>query len=556
MSKKLKFAFLFVFISTLQFAAFAQTNKFEGFNIFLDAPETQRSFACAIRYVPPATEITISDLNPQTPTNIKPCSGTNSRVSQSGSTARVTADPETYKWCFQGEDKLYRLSFQGDQYAGRITYNWISTPETPGVYNVKDFGAVGNGTTDDTVAIKSALAFVATRNGGVVNFPEGDYLVGTNPDYKPIVLPSGVIIQGVSGLSSGAPTNNVVQKSPTRIRLAGKNRALLRIGECTERVSIRDIELIADNNENTYGIEGVGAYNSSQEFHFERITFNNFFRGIYVHGLPQTNLGWQFDYIKIDHCRFLFNRDAGIYTNIRNSDWRVQSSLFINPKRQQGQNADSMHFERVGAIFIQDTYGGGFPDALGGTFLRILDSGNTTVINSQTEAMTNSLTYNAENIQGAGDYSYPITFVNNIFGDPIIFKARRTFVSTGNLYGPNTFQADQGLRIYSTGDRFCYDGGIIGCQGAASKGFDNATIVFMTGKPDDGSVKGFPAIIGTDAQFGGVVQMPSFAVSALPVGKANGSMVYCTNCRRNTTPCQAGGTGAPAMVVGNQWSCL
>jgi hypothetical protein len=88
------------------------------------------------------------------------------------------------------------------------------------------------------------------------------------------------------------------------------------------------------------------------------------------------------------------------------------------------------------------------------------------------------------------------------------------------------------------------------------KNFGNATVVFMTGQPEDGKVPGHPTFFGTDVQFGAPVQMPSLLVNALPAGKPNGALVYCTNCRRNTTPCQAGGSGAPAMTVGGQWSCL
>src|SRR5690606_38395850 len=114
---------------------------------------------------------------------------------------------------------------------------------------------------------------------------------------------------------------------------------------------------------------------------------------------------------------------------------------------------------------------------LGGTFINILDSGNLTILASQTENMTNSLVYNEVNNQYAGDYSYPITVVNSIFGNAMIFRARRTFVSTGSLYAGSTFQADERLRVYSTGDRFCYDGHILGCQGAQKRNFDNATVI-------------------------------------------------------------------------------
>jgi hypothetical protein len=272
--------------------------------------------------------------------------------------------------------------------------------------------------------------------------------------------------------------------------------------------------------------------------------------------LPQTDLNWQFDYIQLDRCRFVFNTDAGIYTNIRNTDWRVQNTLFINPPRTATQKADSMNFERAAGILIDNTVGGGFANAIGGTFLNILDSGSVLVSHSQTESMTNSFIYNEQKNPNAGDYSAPVTFLNSAFDNPIIFQARRTFVSTGNIYGGSTFRADERLRVYSTGDRFCYDGYTLGCRGAAKNNFDKATVVFMTGQPDDGQVKGHPTFFGTDVQFGAPVQMPSLQQNQLPQGKANGALVYCANCRRDTTPCQAGGTGAPAMVVGGQWSCL
>jgi hypothetical protein len=545
------------FILCFSIANFSQ-NRFEGYNIILDAPETQRAAACAIRYVPPTTEITISDLNPTTPMNVRPCAGRASKVEKStASTASMQASPTDYKWCFEGEDKHYRISFRGDQLSGgkTVVYDWISTPEpnSLGNYNVRDFGAIGDGRADDTIAIQSAIAFMATRNGGILSFPEGDYLVSA-----PITLASGVTLQGVNSLPTNYPTNNVNGRNPSRIRLTGARRALFRMGECTYRVAFRDLELTADSNDLTYGVEAVGAYNSSMDTYFERVTFSLFYRGIYARGLPQTDLAWQFDYVKIKNCLFGLIRDAAIYTNTRNSGWIIEGSYFLNPKKQEGQNANSMYFEHCGGALIQHTFGGGFPAARGGTFINVVDCGNITVLQSQTEAMTNSFIYNEPKHRGHGDYSYPIVFLNSTFGDPIEFYGRRTFVSTGNQYLGNTFKAGPEVRVYSTGDRFCYDGASIGCQGTIkNKVFDNATVVFMTGQPDDtAGVKGHPTFFGADVEFGAPVRMPNIPQNQLPSGKPNGSMVYCTNCRRATTPCQAGGAGAPAMVVGGQWSCL
>ncbi len=557
MLKNYRTTFLIAFIFLSAFSAFAQ-NRFEGYNLFLDVPDNQKAATCALRYSTPQTDITITDLNTATPMKVSNCGNdASTRVTQSGSTAVMRGSVSDYKWCFNGEDKRYRISFQGDTNMPRIVYDWIATPETPGIYNIKDFGAVGDGRTDNTIAFKSAMAFIASRNGGTLQIPEGDFLVTST-----VALTSGVIIQGISPLVTGAPVNNVIKEAPSRIKLRGTNRALFRIGECTENVVIKDVELYGESDNNTYGIEAVGAFQSSQNFYFERVSFNNFFRGFYAHGLLINAIAWQFDFIKFNHCRFIYNRDAGIYSDVRNSDWKIEGSFFTNPQKTATANANSMHFEHAGAILIQDTFGGSNSGRIGGTYLSVTDSAILTVLNSQTERMTASIVYNGAMLQFAGDYSYPITLVNNVFINPIIFKARRTLVSTGNLYGPNTFQADAQLRVYSTGDRFCYDGYSLGCQTTTpSNNFDRATLIFMTGQPDEGdvpgrAVKGRPTFFGTDVQFGTPVQMPSITQNALPNGKPNGSMVYCSNCRRSTTPCQAGGTGAPAMMVGNQWSCL
>jgi hypothetical protein len=559
MSFKKHFAFPFFLIFILSIFSFAQDKKFEGYNIILDVPETQKSATCAIRYAPPTATVRITDLDRSTPFKVKSCDGSGSNLTQSNATsATLTANRNDFKWCFQGEDKTYRIEFDGDQYARKVSYVWPTdlAENNSGIYNIKDFGAAGDGRTDDTNAIHSALAYIATKNGGTLRFPEGDYIVGGVPDFKGIALPSGIVIEGVSGLHTGASTNNVKRANASRITLKGSNRAIFRIGECMEQITIKDLELYAESSQNTYGVEALGAYTTSQGMQFERVSFNNFFRGIQVQGLPQTSLQWQFDYVKIKDSRFIFNTDAGLYCNTKNSDWKIEGGLFVTPRRTNTQNANAMHFERIGMVLIEDTFSGGFYHALGGTFINVLDSGNLTVIGSQVENMTNSFVYNEVENPYAGDYTYPVTFINSIFDDPIIFKARRTFVSVGSFYGPQTFRADERVRVYSTGDRFCYDGATLACRGATKNNFDKATVIFMTGQPEERNVPGHPTFFGTDVEFGAPVKMPTFRSGNLPNGKPNGSMVYCEDCSRDQTPCRGGGSGAPAMMVGGRWSCL
>jgi hypothetical protein len=526
--------------------AAAQTNKFEGYNVFLDATETHRTATCATRFSAPTTNIIVADLDASTPMNVKSCDGSGASLSRStATTAVLRASPSTFKWCFQGEDKRYRISFTGDQSVGTVVYDWIANPDerTLGEYNVRDFGAYGNGRNDDTIAVRSALAFIASRNGGVLYFPDGDYLIGSSPGFRGLTLPSNVTIRGAGGLHSDASTSDLIRRAVSRIMLTVPNKSLFRIGECTEKVEFEKIELAAvPGLRDTYGIEALGAFTSSQNVYLDNVSIMSFTRGLYFHGLPQTDKSWQIDYIKIRNSRFVNNTDTAIYCDSRNTDWKIEGSEFINPARTPTQAANSMHFERVGAVLIQDTFGGGYPNALGGTYLNMLDSGNVTLIGAQTESMTNSIVYNDVQNPEAGDYSFPITFINCTFGDPIIFKARRTVVSVGSIFGADTFRADERVRIYSTGDRFCYDGYILGCRGAVKRNFDKATIIFMTGQPSEGSVQGHPTYFGTDVQFGAPVQMPTFAQNLLPVGKPNGSLVYCSN------------HASPAAAAPRRWS--
>jgi hypothetical protein len=57
--------------------------------------------------------------------------------------------------------------------------------------SVKDFGAVGDGVTDDTAAIQAAIAAVKNDGGGTVFFPFGTFLCSSK-----LIVPSGVELLG------------------------------------------------------------------------------------------------------------------------------------------------------------------------------------------------------------------------------------------------------------------------------------------------------------------------------------------------------------------------
>lgn len=72
------------------------------------------------------------------------------------------------------------------------------------VYDVKAHGAIGDGITDDTSAIQSAMTTAAAAGGGIIMFPAGSYVISS-----PITVPSYSTIHGVApefvvgGVASG-----------------------------------------------------------------------------------------------------------------------------------------------------------------------------------------------------------------------------------------------------------------------------------------------------------------------------------------------------------------
>lgn len=85
--------------------------------------------------------------------------------------------------------------------------NNVNTAVNTYIVGVQQYGAVGNGTHDDTIAIQSALAIVSAGGGGVVHIPYGLTCLITSNTTIPsnVVLTGGGIIKGNPGNNSSAP---------------------------------------------------------------------------------------------------------------------------------------------------------------------------------------------------------------------------------------------------------------------------------------------------------------------------------------------------------------
>jgi hypothetical protein len=97
-----------------------------------------------------------------------------------------------------------------------VTTSSTKVPKDALVYNVKDHGAVGNGSTDDTAAIQATINLVGS-SGGIVFFPSGTYSIGTS-----LTIASNIIIQG-----SGSGTSFIKQNSTSSDVFVGTDIASL-----------------------------------------------------------------------------------------------------------------------------------------------------------------------------------------------------------------------------------------------------------------------------------------------------------------------------------------
>lgn len=95
------------------------------------------------------------------------------------------------------------------------------------VATVKDFGALGDGTTDDTVAIQTALNSVKTAGGGELYFPAGTYIIsslGLNSAYN-ITLSGAGMASTLKRLASATTgiASMLAFSSSTHIRIRNLN---------------------------------------------------------------------------------------------------------------------------------------------------------------------------------------------------------------------------------------------------------------------------------------------------------------------------------------------
>lgn len=122
--------------------------------------------------------------------------------------------------------------------------------------SVKSFGAVGNGSTDDTSAIQNAINSLSS--GGILNFPSGQF------NFTTLSVPNYVTLQG-----QGSEVTN--------LRCTGSSGIAVELGNDSTRVIVRGIKFSHSNSANT--LTCIHA-RTIREFDIEQYAFEFFKFGI------------------------------------------------------------------------------------------------------------------------------------------------------------------------------------------------------------------------------------------------------------------------------------
>ena len=199
--------------------------------------------------------------------------------------------------------------------------------------SVKQFGATGDGTADDTAPIQSAINYLS--GGGNINIPTGWYRTTSS-----LVVHSGLsfIGEGKTNLTYGTPTNN---ERPSHIFIDTDNEAVFTNvnGVQLETVSFVNLsigsKLFPDTTAlaNRIGVQLTGSNPvDAKNIVFSNCQFSNLAIAIQVDDpLAGTGTDWNCAPVTMDDCVFFYN-SVGVRLNADNADtWVLTNcSWFMN----------------------------------------------------------------------------------------------------------------------------------------------------------------------------------------------------------------------------------
>lgn len=282
-----------------------------------------------------------------------------------------------------------------------------------GVYNVLDYGATGDGTTDDTTAIQAAITAAASA-GGIVELPAGTYQINAT---LTINTQRGVRIRGAmhSYASPGSGLGTTLQwaGSTSDDMLYLFNSQDIRIeGVCFDGADTAGSRAVFVNSDNTQ---------VSKRIHIDHCWFRRLAVGIQF-GSASTGTQYQVDSDYITNCSF-----AEMYG-------ATATCIHV-----QSQNVDMLNIENcemVGAVYGLRLVRAGIV-----RMCNVAAGGNASMAFVSIEGPTHSVNLTncqAENAlywlhvtDDAPGTIYPVAMLQCTVDEPILMEERMRVVSVG-----------------------------------------------------------------------------------------------------------------------------
>lgn len=195
---------------------------------------------------------------------------------------------------------------------------------TPHWHNVIDYGATGDGSTDDTTAINAALTAISS-NGGVLYFPGGYNFKITSG----LTLAKPITVRG----DGSADAYNSTSDAISLITFTSTTGTLFNF--TSQGCSIQDVALVCSGT----ATAGSGITASGGNFSVERVRIQGFYDNLVLTG----------EYFKVHACYILGPRRYGIVANNTAfsgdfGDWTISDTIIGT----LGYNATSAIYNPAG----------------------------------------------------------------------------------------------------------------------------------------------------------------------------------------------------------------
>lgn len=399
------------------------------------------------------------------------------------------------------------------------------------VFNVKAYGAVGDGATDDSAAIQSVINTAPA--GSVIYFPTGYYLIGT-----PLSVTKTLRFVGDQSRWTVLTTSNT------------SNASILSINT-DDSVFVEHLHFWGPSNAtggSLVSVTGTGYYgNSGSEF--RSVRFGQGYRQL---SLPKTI------HFKCISCRFNYWREYAVYIDHEDPD--TGGAEFDSCDFSNGASG-SQEAIRVGNAVGTKVVNSSFFNIAGA--VRVVR--NTTVgsylfdfSGNYVDMPTGSFSVKVES-QGTGSY-FSGTISRNAFAAGNSPSGWRAIQISGTVFGwsitgnnivcKGSGNQDVGVDINTERGGFVITGNqFTNCY--------NAVSVQSTYEHNRVSANSYhwlsgPAFSGNSSLL--VNDRHAYTAFADLGSWANGSDVWCYNCQQ-TNPCSSGGSGAIARRLGGAWYC-